>query len=693
MGLPSSIRGSFQGTAQAYQQSLASQPWLVAAALAAVYVVLGVLYESYIHPITILSTLPSAGVGALVALMLCRTELTIIALVGIILLIGIVKKNAILMIDFALEAERVEGKRPEEAIFQACVLRFRPIMMTTMAALFGALPLAIGFGTGAELRRPLGIAIVGGLIFSQMLTLVHHAGCLSVSRQGQGPIVGLTGREKNVKCFLGYAVLVAMGPLCAACTLGAAYSRPPAPLPSVFKEAASSESTLATQWNIAQPSDDVIRATWWEAFQDPLLNALEEQVAISNQTVAQAEAQFRAARAAIRTARADLFPTITAGASATSSRASTARSSVGAAVGTTAYYQLPVDFSYEADLWGRVRRNVEASVASAQATSADVQTALLSSRAELAVDYFELRGLDAQIALLETTVAAYERAVTLTTARYDQGVASGVDLAQAQTQLDTTQVHETDLQVARAQFEHAIAILVGKAPADLSIPPATIDMPPPAIPIMLPSRLVERRPDVAAAERRVAAANAQIGVARAAFFPTLVLSASGGLESSTLTTLLTLPSHFWAIGPSLVQTVFDGGRRRSFRDQAVANYDGTVAVYRQTTLMAFQDVEDNLVALRVLADESLQTRDAVASASRSLELANNRYVGGITTYLEVITAQTAMLANQITAADVLTRRMTASVLLIKALGGGWSTADLRSASALPASTRVQASAR
>jgi NodT family efflux transporter outer membrane factor (OMF) lipoprotein len=318
-----------------------------------------------------------------------------------------------------------------------------------------------------------------------------------------------------------------------------------------------------------------------------------------------------------------------------------------------------------------VRRGVEASVASAEAASADVQTALLSSRAELALDYFELRGLDARIALLRTTIAAYERAVQLTRARYDQGVASGVDLAQAQTQLDTTRVQATDLEIARAQFEHAIAILVGKAPADLTIPPATIDGPPPAIPVTLPSRLVERRPDVAASERRVAAANAQIGVAQAAFFPTLALTASGGLESSKLSTLLTLPSRFWAIGPSLVETVFDGGRRTSLKAQTIANYDGTVAVYRQSVLTAFQDVEDNLAALRVLADEAVQARDAVASASRSLELANNRYVGGVTTYLEVVTAQTAVLANQITAADVLTRRMTASVLLIKALGGGW----------------------
>jgi NodT family efflux transporter outer membrane factor (OMF) lipoprotein len=481
------------------------------------------------------------------------------------------------------------------------------------------------------------------------------------------------------------AALVASGLLCAACNVGPDYTRPPATIPSLFKEGPPPDSTLAAEWRVAQPSDDVVRAKWWEAFQDPLLSALEEQVAISNQTVAQAEAQFRAARAAIRTARADFFPTVTAGASAARSRASSTRGRVPVAVGTTTDYQLPIDFSYEADLWGRVRRNVEASVASAQATSADVQTALLSSRAELAVDYFELRGLDAQIALLRATIAAFERSVQITKARYDQGVASGVDVAQAQTQLDTTRVQATDLDVARAQFEHAIAMLVGKPPADLTIPPAPIHVPPPAIPLMLPSRLVERRPDVAAAERRVAAANAQIGVATAAFFPTLALTASGGLESSSLGTLLELPSRFWAIGPSLVQTVFDGGRRRSLREQAVANYDGTVAAYRQNSLTAFQDVEDNLAALRVLADEASQAAEAVASANRSLELANDQYVGGVTSYLDVITAQTAALANQITAADVLTRRMTASVLLIKALGGGWTTADLPPVSALGAS--------
>ncbi len=477
-------------------------------------------------------------------------------------------------------------------------------------------------------------------------------------------------------------IVLALALLGVGCAVGPRYARPEVTVPAFFKEEPAAGSTLAVQWQRADPGDDVLRTNWWEIFQDPQLSALAEQVEVSNQTVAQAEARFQAARAAIRGARANLFPTVTAGASVDRSRSSSRRivtsdSAGGAAGGTTVTdHQLPIDFSYEADLWGRVRRGVEASVATAVAAGADVETALLSMRAELVSDYFELRGLDARIAFLDKTVAAYERALRLTTARYDQGIASGVDVAQAQTQLDTARAQATDLQVARAQFEHAIASLVGKAPADLSIAPAATEAEPPVIPVTLPSRLVERRPDVAAAERRVAAANAQIGVTQAAFFPHLLLTAGGGLESSTLSKLLSWPSRFWSIGPSLVETVFDGGSRRSLKEQAVANYQETIAVYRQTVLTAFQDVEDGIVASRVLADEAQQLDAAVASATRSLEIANARYAGGVTTYLEVITAQTAVLGNQLAAVDVATRRMTASVRLIEALGGGWTTADL-----------------
>jgi NodT family efflux transporter outer membrane factor (OMF) lipoprotein len=342
---------------------------------------------------------------------------------------------------------------------------------------------------------------------------------------------------------------------------------------------------------------------------------------------------------------------------------------------TLADYQLPIDFSYEADVWGRVRGNVETSRASEQASAADLQAMLLSTQAELAVDYFLLRGADAQRLLLDSTVAAYEQALQLALNRFKQGVASGSDVEQARTQLDTTRAQATEIAVARAQYEHAIAILIGRAPADLTIPPAPLHGEPPAIPVALPSDLLERRPDVAAAERRVASANAQIGVARSAFFPTLLLTADGGFENATLMNLLTLPSRFWSLGPALMQTAFDAGRRRAGMEEALANYDGTVAAYRQTVLTACRDVEDNLAVLRVLADEARQQADAVGSSERLLALANNRYAAGVAAYLEVITAQAAALANHRTAVDILTRRMIASALLIKGLGGGWHGAD------------------
>jgi NodT family efflux transporter outer membrane factor (OMF) lipoprotein len=473
-------------------------------------------------------------------------------------------------------------------------------------------------------------------------------------------------------------VVVLVGLVASACAVGPEYRKPPVAVPAAFKEQASPDNTTGANWKPAEPKDDALKGNWWEAFGDPQLNALEAQVSVSNQTVAQAEAQFRGARAAIRGARADLFPTVTAGASANASHASANRSVSGATFsrGVTSDYQLPVDFSYEADVWGSVRRNVEATRAIAQATAADLQTVTLSMRAELAMDYFELRGLDAERALLDSTVAAYDKALQLTVDRHDQGIASGSDVAQARTQLDTTRSQATDIGVSRAQFEHAIAILIGRPPADITIAPTPVSGAPPSIPVALPSELVERRPDVAAAERRVAAANAQIGVAKSAFFPVVNLTGGAGLESAKLATLIASGSGLWSIGSGVVATVFEGGRRRAATEQAVASHDAALAVYRQDVLTAFQDVEDNLAALRILDEEATQHADAVASAEESLSLATIRYQAGVTTYLEVITAQSAALANRITAVNILTRRMTASVLLIKALGGGWNVADL-----------------
>jgi NodT family efflux transporter outer membrane factor (OMF) lipoprotein len=350
--------------------------------------------------------------------------------------------------------------------------------------------------------------------------------------------------------------------------------------------------------------------------------------------------------------------------------------------GSTTVYQVPVDVSYEADVWGRVRRGIEANVASAQASAADVEAVRLSLQTELAVDYFELHGLDEQKKLLDAAVKSYETALKITTNRHDQGVSSGADVAQAQTQLETTRAQAIDLGVDRAALEHAIAILTGKAPADLTLQPAPLGATPPAIPVALPSELLERRPDIAASERRMAAANAQVGVATAAFYPSLSLSGTGGFQSSTLASLFSLPNRFWSLGAQLAETIFDGGRRRAATAQAQASYDAAVAAYRENVLTAFQNVEDNLAALRILGDEATQQAVAVAAAEHSLELAKNRYQQGVTSYLEVITAQNAALANERTAVDVRVRQMTASVNLIKALGGGWTTEELPAAGSL-----------
>ncbi len=464
--------------------------------------------------------------------------------------------------------------------------------------------------------------------------------------------------------------LFAMG-----CAVGPNYKRPSAPVPSAFKELVPSPTPTAgeAEWKPAQPRDTGLRGNWWEVFGDPELNALEEQVNVSNQNVARAEALFRGARAAARGARADLFPTIGAGASATRSNAPE-RS--GAPPGTATRYELSADLSWELDVFGRVRRNVESNVEAAQGSAADLEAVRLALHAELAVDYFLLHGLDAQKQLLDSNVAAYQTALQLTVNRFNQGVVSGVDVAQAQTQLETTRAQATDLSITRSQLEHAIAILVGKAPAEVTIASAPITVTPPSIPVALPAELLERRPDIAASERRVAAANAQIGVAVAGFFPRLLLAASGGYGSSTLTKFFSLPHRFWSLGASLAETLLDGGKRTSAKAQAEASYDAAVATYRESVLTACQDVEDSLAALRILELEATQLADAVAAAERSLAIARNRYNGGVTTYLEVITAQSAALANERAAVDILTRRMTASVNLVEALGGGWSASDL-----------------
>jgi NodT family efflux transporter outer membrane factor (OMF) lipoprotein len=465
-------------------------------------------------------------------------------------------------------------------------------------------------------------------------------------------------------------LLVASALLLSGCMVGPDYVKPSAPMTDAYKENEG--------WRIAQPSDHLPRGAWWEVFNEPELNRLEEQVASANQDLKVAEARLREARAAVRFNRAALFPTISTSAGVSSIRESANRPFLpsGINTGSSGDFLLSLDMSYEVDLWGRVRRTVKAAQREAQATAADLETARLSLQAELAMDYFELRAADAQQRLLDQTVQAFAEALKLTLNRFQGGAAPKSDVAQAQTQLDTTRVLATDVAEQRAQFEHAIAVLIGTPPATFSLPPDPLATRPPDIPVGLPSQLLERRPDIAAAERRVAAANEQIGIARAAYYPTVMLNASVGFESASPGSLLKGSSLLWAVGTSLTQTLFDGGRRRATSDAARAAYEATVASYRQTTLTAFQQVEDNLAALRVLEREAEQQRRAVASSQQSLELFTNRYKGGVDTYLQVITAQTAALANQRNEIDILRRRMDASILLVKAVGGGFETQEL-----------------
>jgi NodT family efflux transporter outer membrane factor (OMF) lipoprotein len=441
--------------------------------------------------------------------------------------------------------------------------------------------------------------------------------------------------------------------------------------PGTFKEVTPDDLKKMDGWKVAQPQDSALRGKWWEILGDAQLNALEEQINISNQNVAAAFASFMAARALVREARAQYFPTVTAGASITRQRQNTASGAT-----TSTEYSMPFDASWTPDLWGRVRNQVRANVANAQASAADLENTRLTAQAELAVDYFQLRGQDALKQLLDSTVVAYEESLKLTKALYETGIDSDEAVAQAETQLEATRALDTGIGILRSQYEHAIALLTGQPASSFSIAVEPLKTPPPAIPFGVPSQLLERRPDVAANERLMAQANALIGVQKAAYYPTLTLSASAGFESTKGSNWLTWPSRFWSVGPSISELIYDGGLRRATVEQYRAQYDQTVANYRNTVLTAFQQVEDNLSALRILSQEIQEQDTAIASAQRSLNLATDRYRLGIDPYLNVITAQTTLFSNQQTAVNLRIEQIVDSVQLIEALGGGWDSSTL-----------------
>ena len=481
--------------------------------------------------------------------------------------------------------------------------------------------------------------------------------------------------------FTRIASALALASSLAGCMVGPKYNRSSAAGAPAYKELTPADYQNTEGWKVAQPKDDALRGKWWEIFNNPELNKLEEKVNVSNQNIAAAMASFDAARALVKQARAQLFPTVTLDPSITTSRSSGSTKAVATSVssaGTITEFSFPFDASWQPDLFGRVRNTIKASAYGAQASAADLQNVRLTMQADLAADYFQLRGQDALKQLLDSSVSNFQQSLELTKALYETGIGADEAVAQAETQLEQTQAQDAALGIQRAQFEHAIATLTGQPASTFSIPVEPLKAAPPAIPIGVPSQLLERRPDIASAERLVAQANAQIGVATAAYFPTVTLSAGAGFQSSSFTSWFSWPSRFFSVGPGVSEKLFDGGLRRATVQQFRSQYEGTVADYRQAVLVAFQQVEDNLAALRILSTEIQFQDTAVKSAERALAQAVDRYKLGIDPYLNVITAQTALLANQQSAVNLRIQQMTASSGLIQALGGGWDASQLPS---------------
>ncbi len=493
--------------------------------------------------------------------------------------------------------------------------------------------------------------------------------------------------NNRLKLFFGTS-LAAL--LLAGCMVGPKYHQPAAtvqPPPAAYKELPA-QNPPAGEWKVAQPQDAMLHGKWWEIYSDPELNALEDQLNINNQNIKQSFENFMEARTLVTQARSQLYPTLGTTPSFRRSQSSaTLRNNVGA-TGTagggtggnpnvySTLAEVPFTASWAPDLWGRVRNTIRQAQYNAQLSAADLENERLTEQASLAVFFFELRGQDALQKLLNDTVEADKKSLELARARYETGVDTQLGLVEAQVTLQQAESASTNLGIARAQFEHAIAVLVGTSASGFSMPYKPLNAAPPAIPVGIPSQLLERRPDIAASERNMAAANAQIGIATAAYYPNLTLSAQGGFESSALQNLMTWPSRFWSVGPSVSETIFDAGLRRATVNQFVAVYNADVAAYRQTVLTAFQQVEDNLAAVRILSKQIQQQEQAVQFAQQFLTLSQARYETGVDTYLNVLIAQTTLLTDQQQLASLHTQEMTASVQLIEALGGGWDRSQL-----------------
>jgi multidrug efflux pump len=678
IAMPTSVRGSFQGSALSAQQSQGQQPLLILAAIAVIYIVLGILYESLVHPLTVLSTLPSAGVGAVLALLIFRMEFSLIALIGIFLLIGIVKKNAILIIDFALEAQRTRGLSPVDAVRQACMQRFRPILMTTLAAALGALPLAIGFGEGAELRRPLGVAIIGGLIASQLLTLLttpvvylllerwrRRGGPRGDAQRGRlrdrlrrsGP---LRAAPSSSLALLALLVPLLIG--VAGCASTEPATTTPLAVPDAWR-APQLVTAIDVPW-VSASGELPAHGRWWMGFGDPVLNALVEAAPDNSPTVVAAAANLARAQATWGQQAAARWPTLGLDASAT-------RSGGEGSLSGGNEFQTGLSASWALDLFGRVNGLVRSAGAGVQASQADLAGARLAVQAGLATNVLALRSAEAEAQLLDRTITAYERSLVIARNRYDAGVAPKSDVLQAQTQLANARADRAAVQAQRERLFNAAAVLAGRAPAQFVLEPAAWAGDMPRVPAGVPSLLLRRRPDVASAERQVAAAGAQIGAARAAYFPSISLSASAGVGSTRVSDLFNASNLLWSIGAAAAQTLFDAGATRAAVRVAEADRDAALATYRQTVLTAFEEVENGLGDLQSLSQQLQWRREASAAADQTEQQVENRYRAGQVGYTEVVSAQTTALSARRSVVQLQGSLQTSGIALIQALGGGW----------------------
>jgi len=673
---------AYEWTDLTYQRILAGNTAVYVGPLCIllVFLVLAALYESFRQPLAIILIVPMCLLFAITGVWLKGSDNNIFTQIGFIVLVGLACKNAILIVEFA-KRKQDQGLSPFDAAIEACRLRLRPILMTSIAFIAGVFPLVVSHGAGAEMRQAMGIAVFSGMIgvtlFGLFLTPVFYVTLMRLEfkkkhvSEAKGLGLGAAGAASA-----GIVTLLLLTAVPSAQAgwwpIGPNYHQPTNSVPATYK------AEELGSWEKGQPLDNVPKGNWWAVFDDTNLNALEAEALEANQELKAAVARVDQARAVARVARSDLLPSLDLAPSFNRQRYSpNAEPSFGSLTANT--FSTPLDLSYEVDLWGRVRRGFESARADAQASLADYYNVLLTLQADVAQNYFALRSLDAEIATVTGTVALRREQVRLVRSRYEGGIGSQLEIAQAETELATTEAEASSLAQRRDELENAIAILAGQNPSDFHLPAQNTGNwapQPPEIPAGLPADLLERRPDVAEAERELASANAKIGVAKAAFFPVLTLTGSGGYVSGDLDSLFNWSSRTWSIGPSLSLPIFAGGRNRANYKRSKAAYVEAVALYRQQVLVAFGDVEDGLADIHHLADQAAAQQRAVTSAKRAAELADIRYRSGIVSYIEVVDADRDALTAERANAQLTGQRLIASVQLIKALGGGWEATEL-----------------